>query len=189
MGEQEYNFVARQTKVKNHLSGLRIAYFVKDDVDIAAALAKVYKRVLEMSRKAPQCHGGKPHKIELFRKAVIGHTWARGPPGRIATAGLTLQLLYAELETAVQLERESIAAAATTLLVQISVSNGIEKVHFIEQGRFAHGRQCARNLRTERKRTCFNCCSESYLVMQCLHPVKCIKAVANRVRQLRRIPT
>lgn len=180
--EQDYNSVVRQTRVKNHLNGLWIEHFVKYNVEIPAALAKVYKRILAMSRQVPQSHRGDPHKTEFLCKAIIGHPWARGPLGCIATARLTFQQLYAELDIAVQINRESVAVATITSLVHISGNDSVGKVHFIGQGNFAHGKKSVKNLRTARKRTCFNCGSDSHLVKQCPHPVHISRAAANRVR-------
>lgn len=101
--EKLYNSFVRQTRVKNHLSGLHKEYFRKDDVDIDLALARVYKRILSMLRQVPESHRSVPHKNEFLRKAVTAHAWAGEPLGRIATAGLTFQQLYAEPEIAVQL--------------------------------------------------------------------------------------
>lgn len=52
--KKEYNSVVRQTRVKSHLSGLRVERFVENDVDTATALAVVYKRILTMSRQLPE---------------------------------------------------------------------------------------------------------------------------------------
>lgn len=156
-------------------------------MDISFAIAKVYKCILAISRQVPQFHRGDPHEIKFIRKVVIGHTWALGPLGRIATAGLTFQQLYAELQIAVQLGRESIAAVATITPVQIFSNISVERVHFMGQRKFARGRKSAKNLKTEHKCICFNCVFEAHLLKQCLHPKNFSKAAANLVRQLREI--
>lgn len=107
----------RQTRVRVRLNGLRIDHFVKGNVDISAALAKVYKRILAMSIQVPHSLPGDLRKIVFLRKAVRDHSWAFGPLARVATAGLTFQRLYAEIEIAVQLELENVDVAATTLPV------------------------------------------------------------------------
>lgn len=51
--DKEYNSVVRQTRVKNHLASLRVDHLIDANTDAAAALAKVYKRILSMCRQVP----------------------------------------------------------------------------------------------------------------------------------------
>lgn len=181
--EKEYNSVVRQTRVKNHLNGLRLTQFINNDTDTAGALAKVYKRILTMSRQVPITHRGDAHKIEFLRTAVVGHRWAKEPLSRVATAGLTFQQLYAELEIAVQLERESADASASNQTTS-TPTGALAKIHFSGQGKYIR-RPNQQKQQTQRKRACFNCGSESHLVKQCPHPVNFSRAAAGNLRNLR----
>lgn len=93
--EGKFNSVVRQTRVKNHLSNLRVRSYESEDTDTAAALYTVYKRILTLSRQVVESHGRDVHKIEFLREAVVGYDWSREPLSRIATASLTFQQLYA----------------------------------------------------------------------------------------------
>lgn len=76
------------------------------EVDTAAALAIVDRRMLNMSRQVPPLHRRDAHKIEFHCTAVIGNDWETEPLSRISTCNRSLQALYAEREVAVQLNRE-----------------------------------------------------------------------------------
>lgn len=73
---KEYNSVGRQKRVKNHLALLSVD-LVDANTDAAVALAKVYKRILSMSRQVSLSHGGDAHTIEFLCGAVIGFNWAK----------------------------------------------------------------------------------------------------------------
>lgn len=189
--EKEYNSVVRQTRVKNHLNGLRLSQFINDETDVASALAKVYRRILTMSRQVPMTHRGDAHKIEFMRRAVVGYSWAKEPLSRVATAGLKFQQLYAELEIAVQLERESNAAASLHATIPGGTSSNI---HFTGQGRYVHRNGNNNNRKknvnnsrqsSQRKRSCFNCGSDTHLIKQCPHPVNFSRAAAANIRTLK----
>lgn len=110
--ERDYNSAVQQTRVKNHLSNSHISSYVTTDVNTDADLEILYKRILTMSRQVPPSHRGHAHKIEFLRSAVTDNKWAIKRLSRIATSNLSFQELYAELEIAVQLNRESKAGAA-----------------------------------------------------------------------------
>lgn len=65
-----------------------------------------------MSRQVQESHRGDAHKIEFLCYALVDYAWVKEPLSSVATGGLSLQQLSAELKIAVQLERESAAAAA-----------------------------------------------------------------------------
>lgn len=185
MIDKEYNSVVRQTRVKNHLSSLRLATYITSEVDTAAALAIVYKRILSMSRQVPPSHRGDAHKIEFLRAAVIGNDWATEPLSRIATNNLSFQSLYAELEIAVQLNRESKAAMARDNANDNSkTTSSPHIVNFSGQGK-AYGQRYNKKFKKGSKtRACFNCNSTDHLVRDCPHPVNYTKAAVNRIKSL-----
>ena len=52
MLENEYNSLARHTRVKNYLNSLRVSSFVSQGMESSAALSKIYKSVIKLLRKA-----------------------------------------------------------------------------------------------------------------------------------------
>lgn len=111
--EKDFNSAVRQTRVKKYLGGLRLTQYLNDSTDTAAALAKVCKHILSMSRQVSIIHRGDAHKIDFLRVAVVGNPWAKEALSSVATAEITFQQLYEELEIAFQLERESLPASRT----------------------------------------------------------------------------
>ena len=107
MLESEYNSAVRQSRVKNYLNTLRVTSFVAQRTEMSAALAKVCKSIIHLSRQAPRSHQGDAHKVEFLRNAVVGTPWSSEPLSRVATHDLTFQQLYTELEAALQLDKES----------------------------------------------------------------------------------
>lgn len=61
--DTEYNSIVRQTRVKNHLSTLRVKDYETEDTETAAALAKVYNCILTLSLQVPESHRGDAHCI------------------------------------------------------------------------------------------------------------------------------
>lgn len=183
--EKEYNSIVRQTRVKNHLNSLRLTQFITADTDTASALAKVYKRILNMSRQVPLTHRGDAHKIEFLRTAVVGQSWARVPLSRVATEGLTFQQLYSELEIAVQLERESLAASSSSPRTHIPTTDA-DRINFVGQGKYVrrNGQNGHQKQRPPRKRACFNCGSDKHLIKHCPHPINFSRAAAGNIKRL-----
>ena len=110
MLENEYNSPVRQTRVKNYLNSLRVSSYITQGVESSAALSKIYNSVIKLSRQAPRSHQGDAHKVEFLRNAVVGMPWSNEPLSRVATHNLTFQQLYAELEAALQLDKEAALA-------------------------------------------------------------------------------
>ena len=105
MLEYEYNSPVRQTRVKNYLNSLRLSSYISQGVEASAALSKIYKSVIKLSKQAPRSHQGDAHKFEFLRNAVVGMPWSNEPLSQVATHNLTFQQLYAELEAALHLIR------------------------------------------------------------------------------------
>lgn len=89
--ENEYKSAARQTRVKNCLSELRIKKLMIDGTDMTRALSNIYNRCLTMSCQVSESHRGDAHIVEFLRNAVFGHPWAHEALERIVTAGLSFQ--------------------------------------------------------------------------------------------------
>lgn len=138
-----------------------------------------------MSRKVPLTHKGDAHKIEFLRTAVVGHSWAKEPLRRVATAGLKFQQLYSELEIEVQLERESNAASSSSSH-HPTESFSDHKINFVGQGRYVcrNGQHNQQKKHQQRKRACFNCGSEAHLIKQCPDPVNLSRAAAGNICRL-----
>lgn len=191
MIDSEYNSPVRQNRVKNVLTSLRVTNFMNENVDTAMALAKVYKLILKLSRQVPFSHRGDAHRIEFLRGAVIGFNWSREPLSRIATNDLTFQQLYGELESAVQLDKESRIA---TIRDRAGASTKDEPedavaINYAGQGRYGHPRQSAPG-KTNFKATrtdplsimgCFNCDSPEHMARNCTQPKNFSKAAARKL--------
>lgn len=79
---------------------------------MSVALAKVYKLITKLSRQVPASYRGDAHKIEFLRNAAVGYPWSQEPLSRVATHGLSFQMLYGYLEPALQLYNEAKLAIA-----------------------------------------------------------------------------
>lgn len=90
----EYNTAVRQACVKNYLSSLGVSSFVKEGAEMSAALARVYKTILKMSRQGPPSHRGDAHRIEFLRRSVVEYIWFLEPLQRVASQNLSFQQLY-----------------------------------------------------------------------------------------------
>lgn len=128
--DKEYNSILRQMRAENDLENLRHKGYIGDDKKIAAALTRVYERILILSLQAPEAHRGDPHNIELLKSAVIGHQWSIEPLSIVATSNLSYQQLYAELEIVELLYKENSAAQIheriiTALSFSPTISNDI----------------------------------------------------------------
>lgn len=104
---REYNSPVRQTRVNNYLNSVRVLDLVPKKLEVFVALSKVYRQILQLSRRVPPSHHGDAHRIEFIRQVVIGYPWAHKPLFRVATHELTFQQLFGELEAALQLHTEA----------------------------------------------------------------------------------
>lgn len=135
---KEHNLVARQSRVKNHLNSLRVVHLIDKKTNAAAALSKVFKRILSISHRVPQTHTGDGRMIEFFRRAVIRFNCAKESLSLTATGNLLFQQLYSEAEISVQLKcKSNIAAASAQASEMISSTNQTSnKIFFNGKGRF-----------------------------------------------------
>lgn len=197
MVNQEYNSPVRQTRVKNYLNSLRVSEFVKKGDEKSAALAKVYRLITKLSRQVPASHRGDAHKIEFLRNATVGYTWSHEPLSRVATHGLSFQMLYGELEAALQLDKEAKVAIARDSASSAKYAAVDEvDIRFAGQGRYGRNPKDVRgrggpsrgsslSLKTKTNPLdisgCFNCDSPNHLIGQCPHPKNAAKAAARRL--------
>lgn len=188
MIEAEYNSPVRQSRVKNYLNSLRMHDFIGDKTDSAAALAKVYRTILKLSRQVPTSHKGDAHRIEFLRCAVVGYDWSREPLSRVATCGLSFQQLYGELEAAVQLEKESKIAKLRDRATDNARDRSDEAVaiNFAGQGRYNYPRHQVHTKKDMQKKKhdpltvmgCFNCDDPAHMAKDCPHPKNFAKSAA-----------
>lgn len=68
-----YNSIVQQTRMKNYPNNLRVATFENEKVETTAALKKVCKHILQLSRKVTAEQRGDEHRIEFFLQAVVGY--------------------------------------------------------------------------------------------------------------------
>lgn len=189
--DEEYNSIVRQNRVKNYLNSLRITDFISSTTDEAAALSKVYKAILKLSRQVPLSHRGDAHRIEFLRRAVLGQDWARDPLSRIATNSLSFQALYGELDAAAQLDKESKLAAKITNS-QRSTSDAIIPINFSGQGRYRNGNASNRNKKGFNPLSitgCFNCGDPHHRAKQCPKPPDHARMAAKRIEYLKKKKT
>ena len=121
------------------------------------ALAKVYKSIIELSGQAPRSHQGDSHKVEFRRNAVVGTPWPSEPLRRVATHQLTFQQLYAELEAALQLQKETKMAMlrdCPQLGRRTLPEDDSARIMYAGQGRYYHGKAgCSQMKQCPQKRT------------------------------------
>lgn len=210
MLELEYNSAVRQTRVKNYLNSLRITSFTAEGTEVSAALSNLYKAIIKLSRQAPRSHQGDAHKVEFLRNAVVGMPWSSEPLSRVATHSLTFQQLYAELEAALQLDKESkLATLRDQVQIQRKVAIPEETlgIHYIGQGRYLNnpgtfrGRKPVKSARFNQRPTssysgeqrsrkspfdpltvlgCFNC-GGNHLIKDCRKPLNVAKSAAGKL--------
>lgn len=192
MINREYNSPVRQTRVKNYLNTLRVSDFVKGGFEISSALAKVNKLITKLSRHVPASHRGDSHKIEFLRNATVGFSWSREPLSRVATHSLTFQMLYGELEAALQLDKEAKLALARDNALGKSIhydERGLG-IHYAGQGRYGNNLRYVRTRRKSNARRSikpvdiagwFNCGESDHFVKDCKKPMNAAKAAAKKL--------
>lgn len=192
---EEYNSPVRQMRVKNHLNSLRISEFIKKGDEVSVALAKVYKLITKLSRQVPASHRGDAHKIEFLRNAAVGYSWSHEPLSRVATHGLSFQILYGELEAALQLDKEAKLAIARDSASSLSPRQEEVEIRYAGQGRYARNPKFVRERRTAQNSGkinpltisgCFNCDSPDHLAKDCPKPMNAAKAAARRLEYYRK---
>jgi Zinc knuckle len=70
----------------------------------------VWQEITRLGTQSPPSHRSDENMVAMLRTAVIGNTWARDPISRAATSPTTLHALYTQLEAAIQIENEELAA-------------------------------------------------------------------------------
>lgn len=167
MIEEVYNSPVRKNRVMKLLINLIVRNFVSEKEDRSKALEKVYRLILKLSRQVPLSHRGDAHRTEFLRKAVIGYGWSREQLSSIATNGLTFQNLYGELESVVQLDRESRVATEkdkVNNLIQNDDDDAVT-IKYTGQGRYSKSRPKSQFNHGEKNHLsgplslmgCFNC--------------------------------
>ena len=146
-------------------------------------------------------HRGNAHKIEFLRSAVFGYEWATELLSRIATHGFSFQQQYGELESALQLNKESKLAI---LKDNIGSKKGHMDVYESRiagildegQGKYAF-RNKGRGNRTNSKRTekgvnllsimgCFNCIDPTHVLKDFSMEVNLMRAAISRLEYMER---
>lgn len=114
---------------------------------MSEALAKLYRSVIKLLRQAPISHQRDAHKVEFLRNAVVGTPWSIEPFSRVATHQLTFQQLYAELEAAWQLCKESkmaVPRGRAQLRGRVIPQGDSAVILYTGQGRHHHGTNLSR---------------------------------------------
>ena len=209
MLENEYNSPVRQNRVKNFLNSLRVSSYITQGVGSSAALSKIYKSVIKLSRQAPRSHQGDAHKIEFLRNAVVGMPWSKEPLSRVATHTHTFQQFYADLEAALQLDKEAALANLRETAEQRGRSPVTENktgVLYTGQGRYMNDPKGLRGTFAKPSRPfkrdanrsshsfpqrkarfdplpaqgCFNC-GGNHLLKDCLKPLNTVRAASGKI--------
>lgn len=103
----EYNSPVRQARIKNYLASLRIADFVGKRKEVFEALTLNYRIILKFLIQFLPSHQGDAHRIEFLRSSVVSCYWAREPLSQAVPHQLLFQQLFGELESSLQLYKES----------------------------------------------------------------------------------
>lgn len=138
-----------------------------------------------MVRQVLDSNRGDAHKIAFLRKALIECVWPKEFLSLIATAGLSFQQLYAELEITAQLERETVDAACLKTVSRPLSVDTLATTNFMGQAKNARGKRNFKRNFSVKKRSCVNCGSDLHLVKYFPHPVNSSRAAASRIQQLR----
>lgn len=88
-----------KSSIGNYLNSIRDGEIVTKGLEMSAALANVYKRILKLSRQVPVSHCRDTHRIEFLQHSIIGYSWSQEPLS-IAMHKLSFQPLYGRLKAA-----------------------------------------------------------------------------------------
>ncbi len=184
----EYRSFTRQTRIKNHLTSLRISNSISKTCSVMDALEKVHQTICKLYLQAPEAYRNETHKIEYLRHAVIGMTWAKEPLSRLASLNLSYQEFYSQLEASIQQERDekkylAVDKANAHITGQEATSSeelkqAIPGVLFASQARYGRNPKDNRN----GVRTCFKCGSDKHLLRQCPQRKDFIETAAQKVQ-------
>ena len=193
MVEGEYNSIVRQTRVKNYLNTLRLSQYESEGIETPASLERVYKTITKLARQVPRAFRGEEHKVDFLRKAVVGNSWANEPLSRIAPHNVGFQQLYGELESALNLSRESkLAVMQDTLTKRLNKvqEDDLPGILYQGQGRYVqqHKGLGNRSNTTDKSGSfdplsimgCFNC-EGDHLITKCPHPINTVKAAKRKL--------
>ena len=194
----EYNSPVRQNRVKNYLKSLRLSQFVKEGKGESEALSKLYQVITKLEPQAPKSHRGNAHRVEFLRNAVIGSEWAKDPLSRIAPENLTFLELFSELESALQLHKETELAKLLDEKIDMNLQDTVvEGTLYSGQGRYirknsftSYGNAKGRRYLPQNKRPnfnpltiagCFNCDDPGHTMSQCPKPIDATKAAMRKM--------
>jgi len=189
----EYHSFTRQTRIKNHLTSLRVSNMVSQTCSIMDALEKVHQTICKLYLQAPAAYRNETHKTEYLRHAVIGMTWSKEPLSRLASMNLSYQEFYSQLEASIQQEREEKKFVAVDKAnAHISgqeatdiagLKKAIPGVLFATQ---AHDRKNITSATNTGRKTCFKCGSDKHLIRQCPENGDIMESAAQKVQTYNR---
>lgn len=82
-------------------------------------------------------HIGKENEVEFLQNAIGGYSWSNEPLSRAATHGLTFQMLFGELEAALQMHKNAKSEISKDRLVtKLSSSDDQSKIYYAGQARY-----------------------------------------------------
>lgn len=198
---KQYNSATRQTAVQNRLSNLRFGRLTAQGLTEKAALETIYKTITKLAPQLPMNYRDDSHKRDYLRLSVVGVPWARDPLGRLTTESMSLERLYAELSSELQLYEEFDAAsepnpngvAATQAVVKPNfyagqgVYGGPNKgVGASRPGSWKGKGPAPNDGRGTRFDPlsiagCFNCDDPKHLLKNCPKPIDAIRATQRKV--------
>ena len=199
--EREFNSVSRQNRIVGYLRNLRINKFLGKNENLNDALEKVHEEISKLTPQGPEHNRSERHRIEYLRDSVIGHSWAREACSRATAGHLGYQEFYAQLEAAIQLQREEkigrLRDEGSIKFDSFSGPNsGLENpsgTYYTGQSRYGrdprrrNGRpNYGRGNNYPRKIVCFGCRKEGHIVLKCPERKNALNRAASRVQHLRR---
>lgn len=131
-------------------------------METSEALLRVEKTILKVSSQCPNTLRRGAHKIEHLTAAIVACEWAREPFSSLASHQPTYQQLYGELESALQLYKESKLEtfwkrATTTEALTVE---GIASISYTGQPRLRRGSHRSKGPKSRSLleiQGCFNC--------------------------------
>ena len=192
MVEGEDYSIVRQTLIKNYLSTLGLSQYESEGLETPASLEKVYKTITNLARQVPRAFRAEEHKVEFLRRAVVGNSWANEPPSSIVPRNLGFQQLYGELQSTLNLPRESkLAVMQQTLTKRLNKfhEDDLPGILYQGQGRYVQQQKEIgnRSNTTDKGESfdplsipgCFNC-EVDHLITNCAYPSNTVKAAKRK---------
>mgnify|MGYP000315045443 CR=1 FL=1 len=197
MGVAEFNSAVQQKEVKTYLSTYDMNALVQAGKTEARPLAHTYKTMVKLAPLLPRSHQGDANSVDFLHHAVLGFDWATEPLKRVATPGLTLQQLYGELASSLQLHTAAKRAKdKRSSMSDAPVKYELANVMFAGQGVYGRPKTgvgasppAGTSRAVQRKERfdplsligCFSCDDPGHTMRDCLRPRDATRAARSKL--------